>query len=691
MRKIIFLIVFFFSLFGYSQSPQSSSEIKVLGKYMDNKVLLRWAPSNPSSWLKLNKWGYSVERFKVGSNGLRLEQPEKKILANNLRPAPLENWEEIAKKSDYAAILAQALYGEGFIVEEENNGDDALLKIINQSREVEQRFAFGLFAADIAFDASVKAALGFIDDDVELNSEYLYRVIPNVPKEVLDINKGFIIVKTDKEITLPKPLDLVVVPQDKSIILTWEHGLFRNLYVAYFVERSKDGKHFEKLNERPLVNLNNTYDKPVVRMQFVDTLSQNNKKFFYRVRGITSFGEESPYSEVKDGAGFRKITEYARITGHHFLKNGEAKVKWEFKENEESPITHFQLNQSDKVNGKYKVIREQISKTKREVLVKLNESTNYLTISAVGANGEQTISQASLVQAVDSIPPAIPTFLEAKVDTTGVVNIKWKANTEKDLIGYRVFRANTDKEEYIQLTISPVEENTFEDKVQLKSLNDTVFYKVVSVDNRFNMSEYSKALIVRKPDVVPPTSPVFKSYNVFQKGIELNWVPSSSEDVKYYKLFRKSINEKNASWVLVYTNSKEEDKTSYLDENVISGSKYRYTIFAEDESGLISEPSSLVTLVSANKPTETLIKKFSGFSNRTDRKIELAWVTSKEIKEVILYKSKKDEKPTLYKQFLPEVKEYSDLKINPNSIYTYTIKVKGDKGNVEFKKIEVTY
>ena len=693
MNKFFIYISLFFYTIAFSQSNQNKAEIKMLTKYVDNSVLIRWAPTNPSSWLKLNKWGYRIERIKIASNGERLSKPVKKVLVSNLIPDPLEDWEKISKASDYAAILAQALYGEGFLVSEnDSDKSDALLKIINQSREIEQRFAFGLFAADIDFEASQKAALGYVDSNIEKNSEYLYRVISNIPENISEVKKGFSIVKTDKVIKLPKPLDLVTVPQDKSIILTWEHGLFRDLFVAYFVERSEDGENFEPLNSRPLVNLNDTFEKPVVRMQFVDTLSHNNKKYYYRVKGITSFGEDSPYSEIKSGTGYRKLTEYAKITGHKFLKNGKVNIKWVFEENKESPIVKFQLNQSNSITGKFHVILDEIPKDKREISVKLTESTNYITVSAISKQKEKTISQASLVQAIDSIPPGIPKGLEAIIDTSGVVKIKWNRNLEKDLIGYRVFRGNLEKEEFIQLTVSPIKENYFVDNVKIKSLNDKVFYKIVSVDNRFNMSDYSDVLIVKKPDVIPPSSPIFKTYKITQEGIHLFWIPSSSGDVIAHKLYRKNITSKDEEWQLLFEDLSVYNQSNYLDKSVKSSVKYIYGVFAEDDSGLISKASTPLTLIAANKSDDkTLIKNFKGVSNRTSRAIELSWNTFDSVEEIQIYKSTESQKATLFKQFSVNETGFIDVNVKPNNTYTYTIKAKDNKGNVVFEKVKIIY
>jgi len=119
-----------------------------------------------------------------------------------------------------------------------------------------------------------------------------------------------------------------------------------------------------------------------------------------------------------------------------------------------------------------------------------------------------------LVQPVDSIPPTSPTNVVGQIDSLGLVTLKWAANTEKDMLGYRVYRGNNRKEEYSQITVSPHQDTVYYDSVGVKNLNSTVYYQIIAVDQRFNMSKPSEILAVKKPDYIPPTQPVFSAYEV---------------------------------------------------------------------------------------------------------------------------------------------------------------------------------
>src|SRR5690606_3780897 len=104
---------------------------------------------------------------------------------------PLENWEEMVDSNDYAAIIAQSLYGESFEVEGTGNNNE-IMEIVNTAEELQQRFSFALFAADMNFEAAKKAGLGLEDNTVKNNERYYYKVKAVIPEEVLIVNTALV-------------------------------------------------------------------------------------------------------------------------------------------------------------------------------------------------------------------------------------------------------------------------------------------------------------------------------------------------------------------------------------------------------------------------------------------------------------------------------------------------------------------
>ncbi|GAA4274598.1 hypothetical protein U6A24_16625 [Aquimarina gracilis] len=682
----IFLILGISMSLNAQETTQIKDKIKVISRVTDNKVLLRWAATTPSAWMKANRYGYHIERYTVKRNGVLLNPPEKKMLTTNaLLPEPLEAWEQAIQQDDYAAILAQALYGEEFSVEQMQEG---LAQIINKAREAEQRFSFALFAADMSFSASKKAALGFEDVSTVSGEEYLYRVVPQVTEKILKIEPGFISVTIAEPGPLPAPIDVYAVGDDKTILLTWEYELFKTVFTSYYVERSENGTDFKRLGDTPLVNLNDRPGTPAKRMFYADTLSQNDKKYYYRVKGISPFGELSPASEIVSATGIKKLEAVPHINSYQFDNNGDVTLKWEFKKEAEDKITGFELERSDSDGGSYNTIQSGLLPSSRLVKVTNPEASNYYRIAAIGKNNERNTSFPAFVQTVDSIPPMAPAGITGVIDSLGVVQLQWKANSEKDMLGYRVFRSNIEKEEWVQITTAPVRTTSFIDTVQVKSLNSKVYYSIVAVDERFNMSAYSEKLALSIPDVVPPSSPMFSKYKVEKEGIRLHWINSSSDDVAIHQLYRMDIREAEKGWLLIF---QTDTVSSYLDNKVAGSIKYRYAIFAEDESGLQSAPSTPISISNQDKVNTTIVKRFDAVVDRINEKIEISWKKlPPTVSELLIYKPKKGELPVLWKQIPGIVNTLEDTSVSPNNVYIYQIKVitkTGEHSKLETKEV----
>ncbi len=691
--KCILFAIFICSVTPFQAFSQVAEEesVKVMARIKDNKVMLRWGVTTPSAWLKANQYGYHIIRYTLSSNGTRLSSPEKKMLTSTpILPGVLSSWENMASTNDYAAILAQAIYGESFIVEGMQEEGD-IGRIVNKSKEIEQRFSFALFAADMSFEAAKMAALGFEDPTIQPGEEYLYKIETAIPDTLLKVSSGSVVIKSEKPEPLPAPVDLIAVPNDKTILLTWDYEMFKSTFTSYFVERSDNSKDFTRLGDIPLVNLSDKSESRTQRMQYVDTLAQNDKMYYYRVRGISPFGEESLPSEIVSAKGFKKLSALPHISKYTIEDSNKLNIEWEFLKEAESEITGFELNWSTQEEGPYKVVKSDIFPNVRSTLYNGElAASNYFRIAAIGKNNQRSESMAAFIQTVDSIPPAAPVGLVGTIDTLGIVKLEWQANAEKDILGYRVFKANLEKEEVSQITVSPIQKNNFTDTVAVKSLNSKVFYTIVAVDQRFNLSNYSEKIVIKKPDLVPPSSPIFTDYKIMKDGVFLQWIRSSSNDVVSHQLFRQNTGEPEKGWQLIL---KTDTITTYTDKNLAANTKYRYAIFAEDDSKLRSLPSTPITVVSSTSVLDNdLVKGFTLVADRENNKINLNWrKMPSEVSEILVYRSKKDEDPILWKQIPGSIHRLEDTSVSPNNIYVYHIKamtVNGLHSDIKTKEIE---
>ena len=690
-RFIMFLVVVLTTQCMFSQKNDEVAEIKVLSRpHSSNKIMLRWAPNTPMSYRKLNKYGYNVRRYTISISGQTLTQPIEKDLGI-FKPALPEEWMKIIETNNNAAVMAQSIFGDDFDVE----GVGTLQGIINMSQEQEQRFTWGLYVADQDFEVAKLGGLGYVDYEVKSTEKYVYKVFSLVPDTEMKIKDGGVFVGLQDFEQLPKPLDLAAIFDDGKVMLNWNYAIHSKEYNSYFIERSEDGVSFSRLNKLPYTTLNSGGRVDTKRIYYTDSIT-NNKAYYYRVLGRTPFGEISPPSEIISGKGLKVLEYVPKITSKKIINDNKSVIlKWEFMKEGVDLIKGFELNRSTKANGIYKTIVKNIPQNTRKIQYDGLDPTNYFTITAVGKNGSNRVSYPVLVQPVDSIPPIKPVGLEGKVDSLGIVTLKWTPNAEPDMLGYRIFRGNNKEEEYSQITINPHRATTYYDSVSVKSLNDKVFYKIVAVDQRFNMSEYSDILTLKKPDFIPPAPPSITSYNVKEEKVYLTWANSQSSDVMQHEVFRRVRD--SLKWNLVATLPKDSLKIEYTDwqdTNIEGGIDYQYLVKAVDDDNLSSINTQPITVEVPRFTLLTGVKNLNTYVDKNNAYIELFWkvVREEDIVEIMIYKGVKDKKMSLLRNVPPVIKRIVDEDVKPNNIYTYILRpvfVDGSLGQI--KKVEVKY
>ena len=681
MLKNYFLFLFIFGLnFGYSQRKEQKElpvpHIRLKAGVKKDAIALRWAVDEPFAWQKANKIGFQLKRYTLVRNGKTLSVPEQKDLGKFL-PKPEKEWRKYVEENDNAAIVAQSLFGESFEVEMGEKKKEGIEGIINKSQEIDQRFAFALMAADLDFKVAELAGWAYVDKDAKPNEKYLYSVSINTDVSTsLLVEKGSAVAQLSDYQDLPKPLDFIGIFQDKTVLLAWEYLQLRDIYTSYFIEKSENGIDFKPLGDLPIMNMNDKDGKPAQGMTYADSLAQNNVQYSYRIRGKTIFGDYGPYSEIVSGAGKKAMEATPMIKNFDVIGDDLVKIEWEFPKESENQIVGFELLHSE-TDGQntYKVVQKNISRNQRSIVTKNITPSNYFKIRAIGDNN-RTESFSILVQLYDETPPAVPVGLTGKIDSTGIVRLEWKANTEKDLGGYHVFRGVQKGEEMMRLTPEMITKNTFEDKVTLENLNSKVYYYVVSLDKRKNQSQPSKIIEIEKPDKVRPEAPVFAEYKLEDTGdITLKWYKSHSDDAVLHQLFRKDIDETKAPVRKIYETKNIDALYSYTDKQVENNKRYVYYLQAVDKSNLVSDKSLEITLRSNKIVPAAVITNLAGSANGNKKMIELNWKNkSKNISEIIVYRQKGDEKPTLWETLSGKQEFLEDKIVSSGNVYTYYIK-----------------
>lgn len=672
-----------------AQSDDGGGGMQLIAKAALDSVVLRWAPTSPAAWDMLNRYGYRLERFTILRDGQRLNIPEQLVLnPQPLKPKPLPAWEALVMGNDYAAIAAQAIYGESFEVS--GNYESDMIRVLQAAKELEQRFSFALFAADMSPAVARLSGLGFTDTQVRRNEKYLYRVISAAPAGLLAADTGLVYLSPVDTLSLPRPVRLKVEFEDRVAMLSWNKQFYEHIYMAYQVERSTDGRNFSPVTKLPVTNTDAPSGYKPELMFKLDSLPANGVTCHYRVRGYTPFGELGPPSEAVSGKGFVPLKATPAIVTAVATNTQRIQLSWNFPKADEGLLKGYTILRATNAKGPYRTVASDLSPALRDFEDPAPDVVNYYKVLAISKEGKEAASFPYLMQLQDSIPPSAPLNLSGIIDSTGSVYLQWAPSPEADVAGYRVYRSNFATKEFVQLTVDPVTTPQFTDQLELKLLTKQVFYKVVAIDHFYNPSEFSQALKLKRLDVVPPVAPAFQQVNNSEAGIALTWAASPSEDVIRHMLYRKG--EQEQGWQLI---ALFDDTTrTYVDKSAAKEIYYDYTLLAKDDSGLESKPSQPVRGRVLDKKVKEGLKHILAEADHQQGAIRLRWEKpAEEVLKFAIYRSQGSDPLTLYRTITGQERAFLDSAVGMSKVYTYRLKVYYQDGSESpySREVKITY
>lgn len=655
---------------GFSQNP-SSSKIEAVARFRNDSILLRYSPANAQAWLYGNQYGYTIKRYTLKKgNDFSLTDPEViQLTESPIKPQPLSALETLAEKDKYVAILAQAIYGERF----QTGTANGAVQLVNKAKELENRFSFALFSADQSVEAAKAGGLFFVDKKVKKGESYLYRVYINLPANVVHkVDTGFVYIDTSQPVELPKLVDVKAVFKNHLVQLSWDKEYAESFFCRYSIERAEGKGEFIPLDLPTIIQLTESRASSK-RITVTDSLPSNDTPYRYRVKGVTIFGEISEPSQEVSGKGVEeKKVDAPMITTHRLLDKGQIEFSWQYPTELEDPIQGFEISRSNKAKGNFQVIGTKLKPDQRSYIDHKPNPTNYYVVSAIDKYGKKQGSFPALIQLLDSIPPKAPIELKGLMDSTGVVKLTWKNNTEPDLKMYRVFKANQPQAPFLEITHEELKENRFTDTVAVRWINKGVYYKVVAVDYHYNQSPYSKMLEVKRPDLIAPSAPVLSKIEASTTTIYLEWKPSSSEDVASYQIYRKGRTDKD--WKLVKQTNQKDKVYQYIDP-VEKGKEYTYALIAQDSAGLQSSFDNTIKVKSIDDKTIPKVTSLKATVDRVNKKIVLSWSYPTPIEKVKIYKAEKGKPLSIWKVLEGIENQTEDNEIYINTSYEYAIQV----------------
>ena len=183
--------------------------IAIAAKPTEDQIVLRWAPSNYSLWLKGMKEGYFVYRQEVGA----LAESTISLTGDQaILPWTTGQWNTVLPSTDPHIVFAAAVLSEK---KPKNNPTG----ILQQYWQQHHNFSFALMSADRSADAATGLGLRLVDRNVEPGKTYRYYV--QLAKSAQLPNPSSVDIQLGETETSAVVKDIRAVSADKIIRLEW--------------------------------------------------------------------------------------------------------------------------------------------------------------------------------------------------------------------------------------------------------------------------------------------------------------------------------------------------------------------------------------------------------------------------------------------------------------------------------------
>ena len=613
MKKIIIIYSLLFSTFLFAQKKESKSitnEIKIVAQYTNGVGMeLRWFPNSRALFKMGQQNGYALQRADY------LPQTKKYSAfqtIKTIKPYTKEQWKEVIKKSPDKENNLRELAREYIEDTKEKKpqriifkGDASALKDLKYKQDNEYTFLTLMTFQDK--EVALGVGLGAVDKTAVRGKKYLYRVIINTSGERSKTPLQNIVCRATSVMAeqLPKPENksLGIIENNEGLTIIWKD--IPSL-VGYYIERSdkENAQHYTSLTKAPLVFLQGEKYKGEKGGSFKDENLVNGKEYYYKIYANTLFGDKVLAGQVK---GTPKDLTPPKIPRLKTPKHEKDKVKltWFIEGNPDPDLKGFDVFRSDKNDGKYLKLNHALLPKNTRTFEDRNyskEHANYYKVVAYDFDNNPGSSAPAYAVIIDETPPEKPNGIVTHISSDGVVQIVIPKQKDKDIIGYKIFKANQKDHEFsVVKEVFPSNRDylfqkqdkmVFEEKIPLKTLTSKIFYKVKMYDRNFNQSEFSDVIEIDKPDIVPPASAVIKSFKVNFDNVTLEIIKPSSKDLKAVNLYRKTGKE---DWKLIksFTANKEMQET-YIDQEIEPNNQYYYRVQAVDIHRLTSKFSSTI-------------------------------------------------------------------------------------------------
>lgn len=627
----------------------TAQDLVVVSKVADDSISIKWLANN-------------FEQLRLLTNGATVYRVESSARSNfeSINFEGAKQWRIEPTKQRVNQLVSS----------EENEKFKTLLEPLLEATNNEEARNFAMLTNTIETMVNPRYQFVFgnilVDKDFDRSKTYVYKI------EVEKLAPAYIYVDAYQNTFYSniEEFDLSL-DRKRTVMVEWNSNAVQTEALGFFVEHSVDTqKEGAFLQEIPYIPFKSQFEKDDKKANVIDTPEQGHWHY-YRVHGLDPFGHRSLKSEWKRiyvpllvNAHVQVDTIVAKDTERHIQVSGASY-------GDRMKIDRWAILRSLEKDSGFELMETRPFSDSVATFVTVGKSSGdhfYYKVQAI--NRDDTVTSLPYYFfTLDQIPPTPPTELSGNIDSSGVVRLSWTASMDDDIRGYKVFRGNQKREEFVEQTTQLSTDLFFVDTLALDNLTTEVYYFVKSIDLNYNISIESDTLLLLKPDTIPPMAAAIKSVGMMDEMMVITWANSDSEDLATSYLIRNGID----------TFQLALDHVAFMDSGLVAGRHYAYQILCEDKSG--NQSSSQVVGQYYETGYRMPLKDFKVEANREENCISLTWnAPDDEVYSYQIFRAKNNGKLGLFQTLEPTEKSYIDKRLSIGTKYTYSIKYVNQDG-----------
>jgi len=331
---------------------------------------------------------------------------------------------------------------------------------------------------------------------------------------------------------------------------------------GYYIQRSKDNKHFET------IKIDNKY-----QTHWTDTNLKPAHTYFYKISSYNKKG-------VPSIAKFIRVSTLGPIEGVSFIKNAHLKakgmIKIVFRPNSNERIEKYKVQRFNDTTGKWETIKILKPRLSAEFIDKnlVDGKIYQYRIISVSYDGLDSLpSKVIIAKTLEK--PAIIIQAIATNDLPKKIHLSW--NRVDGAVKYKIYSSSYKDGLYDLMAVT--NKNFYDDNIGKDG--EVRYYKITSVD-KYGIESMMPENPVMGSTLAIPAKPIV---SIFRSANAIKFILSSPDGRAVKYLIRKDDGDR----IINIHNVHNE----WVDGNLNNKKSYEYKIYAIDKNGLVSKPTEI--------------------------------------------------------------------------------------------------